>query len=550
MRRIAVLVISISLMVTAIAGPSQAVAAKTKITKPSAPTIVSVTSSKPKKGKVNVTVKIGLPASNGGSKITGSKVSFAGKSCTMKNAKTSCTIKGISDGKSLKIVATSKNKKGFGAKSKTTRYTAGSTQLRFNIKNAAGIALSGSNRAFNGTRFATNSSPKLLATSASGQVTNAVSAGSASINKYLIAPNGNLFVLFEERADINGMQCLLAEVIRETGLPICIDGSLEGIDWDTGYGQQKPIQFDASGAIYYKGWTWAKTGGKTVLRKYNAGIVTDLISEYVTLYNFLVLPSGSVLINGVTKVNENRWTRLIDTNGSLQTLFTDNVSFIETFADGNAYLGFHKYGEAGVKKFNVSTNLLDQSLWIGYDYITPTASDPNIINPVNGTNSVCRDERGAPRNENSSFCHDYGSAIKSAHNILGGKTYIVSGGQRGDASLVQVFPVVSKPQISIVSVSSAITLGSGIIVSGLNSQNQNTTTYFNSDSGNETVLIPTSNEIEIYHMTYNAATNKLMFDGLRFADNQYVFGQVDLGTNQVNVFTTLTSKWDDFQGFQ
>jgi hypothetical protein len=41
-----------------------------------------------------------------------------------------------------------------------------------------------------------------------------------------------------------------------------------------------------------------------------------------------------------------------------------------------------------------------------------------------------------------------------------------------------------------------------------------------------------------------------MFDGLRFADNKYVFGQVDLGTNQLNIFSTLTSKWDDFQGFQ
>lgn len=99
--------------------------AKTKITKPSAPTVVSVTSSTPKKGKVNVTVSITLPTSNGGSGITGSKVIAGGKSCTIKKLKTSCTIKGIKSGKSLNVVASSKNKKGFGAKSPAVAYVAG-----------------------------------------------------------------------------------------------------------------------------------------------------------------------------------------------------------------------------------------------------------------------------------------------------------------------------------------------------------------------------------------------------------------------------------------
>jgi hypothetical protein len=100
--------------------------AKSKITKPSAPTISSISSSTPKKGKVNVTVTITLSASNGGSKITGSKVSAGGKSCTIKKTKTSCTIKSIKNGKSLKISAKSKNKKGFSSASTSVTYTAGS----------------------------------------------------------------------------------------------------------------------------------------------------------------------------------------------------------------------------------------------------------------------------------------------------------------------------------------------------------------------------------------------------------------------------------------
>ena len=95
------------------------------VTKPSEPIVTSVTSSTPKKGKVNITVNVTLPISDGGSKITGSKVSAGGKSCTIKKTKTSCTIKGIKSGKSLNVVARSKNKKGFGPKSAPFAFTAG-----------------------------------------------------------------------------------------------------------------------------------------------------------------------------------------------------------------------------------------------------------------------------------------------------------------------------------------------------------------------------------------------------------------------------------------
>ena len=108
----------------AIAPTSQA---KAKVTKSSAPTISAISSSGVKKGKVNVTVTITLPASNGGSKITGSKVTAGGKSCTIAKTKTSCTIKSISNGKSLSVYANSKNIKGFGPKSARVTYAAGAS---------------------------------------------------------------------------------------------------------------------------------------------------------------------------------------------------------------------------------------------------------------------------------------------------------------------------------------------------------------------------------------------------------------------------------------
>jgi hypothetical protein len=96
------------------------------VSKPSAPTVVSITSSA-KTGNVNITVRISLPKNNGGSKVTGSQVFAGGKSCTMKNLATSCTIKGIQAKKTVYVQASSKNVKGFGAKSKSITYLVGSS---------------------------------------------------------------------------------------------------------------------------------------------------------------------------------------------------------------------------------------------------------------------------------------------------------------------------------------------------------------------------------------------------------------------------------------
>ena len=104
--------------------------AKAKVTKPSAPTIAAISSSAPNKGKVNVTVTIALPTSDGGSKITGSKVTAGGKTCTIKKTKTSCTIKGVKSGYVLSIKASSKNKKGFGKASASLLYRAGAGAYR------------------------------------------------------------------------------------------------------------------------------------------------------------------------------------------------------------------------------------------------------------------------------------------------------------------------------------------------------------------------------------------------------------------------------------
>lgn len=86
--------------------------------------------------------------------------------------------------------------------------------------------------------------------------------------------------------------CLLAEVAAATGVPTCIDSSLDYINWMQ---RRNPaIQFDASGAIYYQGMA----SGRSVLRRYKDGYTSDLINDNVMLYDFLVRPEGSVVVAG------------------------------------------------------------------------------------------------------------------------------------------------------------------------------------------------------------------------------------------------------------
>jgi hypothetical protein len=547
--------------------------AKPKIVKPSAPSIAAISSSVPKKGKVNVTVTISLPASNGGSTITGSKVSAGGKSCTIKNLKTSCTIKGIKNGKSLSVTASSKNKKGFGSKSTRVSYRAGGTAyangttaptsstgaigapvgnindgaasrspLIFNTKNATGVALTSSTQNFMGIRSLISSSQSnLVVTDSSGTVSDGITSGSASISKFMIAPNGDLFVVFQNPTILipGGSSCLLASVTKSTGVPVCIDNTLQSINWDRFNQKDAPIQFDAAGGIYYSGYA---SNGKTILRMYKDGQTSNLINDNIGIGRFIVIPSGGVIVSGTTTSTNANWIRKISPNGGIRTLESTSAQSFGTFADGNIYYGIWGPADFGTKRYLVSSDEMDSQYWI--------SGDVNGVNRQtrNNVSAICN--YGSSQPTNDAFCGYYGTIYQSAHSPIGGKTFIVAGSSGQNATLTQVYPSLATPLVSVKKVSLALTLGGGIAIAGLNASNQNSLIYFNTQSETETSLLPPENEIEIYHMAYNSSTNKIIFDGLRFSDNKYVFGQVDLGTSQVNIFTTLASKWEDFQGFQ
>ena len=111
---------------------------------------------------------------------------------------------------------------------------------------------------------------------------------------------------------------------------------------------------------------------------------------------------------------------------------------------------------------------------------------------------------------------------------------------------MQFYPTVALPSTSLTNVAVAQGAGNVIVLAGTDTSGQNVMTLYNPADQSETPLLGADNSIEIYHMNYVASENKLLFDGLRAADNQYVLGEVDLLTKHASVTATLAAKWSQF----
>jgi hypothetical protein len=429
-----------------------------------------------------------------------------------------------------------------------------SDQLRFSLAGTCALALKGTAAASarartTGAHVATTGS-NLQTITSSGAVADAVTSGTADISKFLIAPNDKVYVVFATPVDLTtgapqyvpGTSCLLAEVAPETGLPTCIDNTLTNISWATNSRSSNPaIQFDNSGAIYYSGNT---SGGRTVLRKYLAGQTSDLISDQVQLSDWLVLPDGGAIVAGTTTATNQPWTRRITPVGGIQSLLPISSNFLKRFPDGNVYVGvWGGNSQFGVKRFLTDSSQMDTRYWIAGNLNGVIGSDAyfNAAASCSGTDQLTR----------QAFCGFYGSYINGFFTTTDGKAFGLNGccGQAG--LLTQYYPTLTFPQTTVQNITVAQGVITYLILAGTDAASQNIMTLYDTSNGAEEQLLGAENDIEIYHVNfvYKDGVSKVLFDGLRFSDNKYVLGQVDLATKQVSVTSTTAVKWSDFQTF-
>lgn len=418
--------------------------------------------------------------------------------------------------------------------------------LHFDIDDGVGLALQS---------LPVGGSSNLVVITEGGSFEDAVDSGAATFDRFLIAPDDRVFILFKQRVDLSDTSvlspdgCLLAEVDPETGTPTCVDDSLSTVYWNEQSSVNPAIQFDGSGGIYYLG----QTDGGTVLRKKKNGVTTDLISDNISVQDFLVMPDGTVFLSGSTMSTGARWVRRISPQGALQTIRATSAHFLRTFADGNVYMGLSGGQDFGVLRYLTAENQLDPLNWIG--------SSVNNLNPPSHfwADDFCGPNWGL----REGFCGMSGATIKKA---FGG--YVIAGWE-GDANgtFAQYYPELRFPDTAVRKVSVAVGARDAIILAGLDANDRNVLTAFRPADGSETQLIGPDNEIEVFHLNYLADQNKLVFDGLRFADNRYVLGEIDLGgvlgpasapsaaryatyqSVNATIKPTGQAKWVDFQTF-
>ncbi len=202
--------------------------------------------------------------------------------------------------------------------------------------------------------------------------------------------------------------------------------------------------------------------------------------------------------------------------GGLQTLLTGSsfnstpIQWIMRFPDENIYTSQMNTGFA---RYLTSSGAMDSQFWVG---------------------------NGGQFTEVSIFING------PLRTTVSGKVYgIASGG-----ALTQYFPV---PGIVSGTGLSAATIVqpamNHLLIAGTNGSGQNVLVLFDTADGSSRQLIGPSNEIEMYHLNYTSASGKILFDGLRFSDNRYVLGEVDVNTGEVRTTAALATRWQDFQTF-
>ena len=479
------------------------------------------------------------------------KVSIGKKSCTISKSYGSCTIKKVPLNSNVKVSAIQFNKHGKSS-SVTKKITAKSnTKVFFQLKgssvtkrnqgkvlstssmklqNVQAFKKSASIRSFRGgdglsvfnenqVRYLSDPDQVIFDMSdavalaqpetpgnssgfykleADGSQSDPLINGDVKVANFFIDPNDAVYATLAGKQPLvtGGPECLLVKINSVTGVPTCIDSSLDSIDWTGEEGVlPPPVQFDSSGAIYYRG----QSGSNTVLRRNTNGVIKNLINANIQISAFYATPKGEVVLCGNTESSNMNWVRVVRTDGSLSNLNARNSCyFMQRFSDGRLWIGFG--GLPGrFLRYDLSAKKLDDHLILKDEIVGELGLDF-------GT-SLAR--------LTDSF---HFPSTKESWGLADNPSY----------TLFRYTPTFMKAETSISNYTIGRRVLNTLILTGLDKNDVNRLILYDTQSGNEIVVFDGRNEIEIYDMVFIAGTNKLMFSGLRFSDNEYVVGQVSL----------------------
>lgn len=408
--------------------------------------------------------------------------------------------------------------------------------VRFNLSNAQGLAMYNPQSLNQVEVQPFGSRPRGLANQSNlkkvdldGKITEAIMVGNVPVKKLLIAPGNKTYLVFQQKVILNGGSsgagCILAELQTDAQFPMCVDNDFDAVNWYGGAAGPS-VQFDNSGAIYYSGYK----GSRSVLRKYYNGVRSDLLNDYISVRRFLAMPDGSVYIAG-DNTGGGAWFRRLTAGGSLQNIIAgvnQAPLWLMIFPDTKLYFGMWEPPYMGVFSMLANGITLDERAWMAHSDMGGTYGSENPHWDCSNLGSL------------GSFC---GAMPSYMYRSPGGKVYMLD-----NKKLAMIYPEVQSLPSSVTSISVAKGLGSRLVLAGVDGQNRNQLIIYDPSNQTEIDLL-NGQDIEAYRLNYLASEQKILFDGLRFVDNKYVIGQVNIHNPQVHLVVSGDSKFEDFQTF-
>ncbi len=419
-------------------------------------------------------------------------------------------------------------------------------ELRFALCGKEGITRTGSARRGRPAPRVGSSDAKTF--DSSGALNEAVSEGTVRISSIAVGPTGWTYmglsspVNLSDTSSGSGTTCAFVRVREATGVPECVDSTVLSVS---------DIQFDNSARVYYRG----SNGTSNVLRRNSDGVIVDLVTSQTTLGSFIALEDGTVVITGSS--SGGGWLRWLSTSLVVTQILNQSPTWIKQFPDGNVYFGVNCCDVKGpVRRFIAESKTLDPIPWVRDDCIGTQATNYKAnydtspgyfytclnVSFTGNRVGLCATE------SNAGYCNNGLSWLSNIIVTQSGIAYGV-GGSGMRKTLMQMWPEVKPTSTQISDVRSIKEAGSHFVITGTNSAGQFLTTAYDPATDTERALISTSSQTEIYNLAYSASTGEIFFDGLRFSNNTYVVGKVNVVTGALNYLGTTTTAFSDFQAF-
>jgi len=422
----------------------------------------------------------------------------------------------------------------------------GPISLGFDFSGAAAVlrtAFPVGSQSAEGGSFGASSFSNLFKIDESGQVASITKGFGVRVHDVEVSPNGNVYTVGGNE------QCGLTETDPSTNISVCIEKS----DYLTMGVGTPAVQFDSQGGVYYVVYNppspaWSPTNfcGTSVIRRYSDGLITDVLNlEKQRIFQWKVTSSGSVVFSGQRFSSDcgselDHATKLVTRDGELSVISLSQTKFFSDFGTRSIYFGLCGEEGCGHRRFDPESLTVDR-IWhlFGHKNGRYSSSTPPRNND---SDRICRTYSEALI---GSFCGNMGTSASSFSATTSGKYFanLEMYWHDGRASPVfQYYPTVQPVLGTLVRSRTIATIGNDLFLAGHDAAGNFSTVRIDTNTGQETTVIPASAGYDVVQLEGDAAQGRLYFraqatggSGQLGRPDAAVFGYVTLSTGAITI---------------